>query len=169
MTNTLFPGREAYTGPTEGWFAMLHHNGDLVEYSHDVMERVNYVLRHKPQHEISIRLHNMMYVGDCPATAKLISLTENLESKKRSIEAKYRNKLAWAFIELRVNTISLNDYSPTRYSLVKIAKQVEIMNSLNSYRAKCFIVYGEILAYVREHIPDYAWDGKQLVFNPKVS
>lgn len=60
--NTLFPGRPNYVGPRRGFFGMLHH-GRLVEFSYNVMERVVYVNRNKPPNEVSIRLHNMIYIG----------------------------------------------------------------------------------------------------------
>ena len=99
MENKLFPGRDNYTGPTKGWFGLLHHE-QMVEESHDVMERVAYVKREKPPNEVAIRLHNMMYLGEIFA----------------------------------------------------------------DYYAKRATLYAEILAYIRTHIPDCAWNGKELVF-----
>ena len=40
--NTLFPGRPDYTGPTIGWFGLLHHD-TIFEQSHNVNERIEYV------------------------------------------------------------------------------------------------------------------------------
>ena len=59
VKNTLFPGRPNYTGPTKGWFGFLHHE-QLCEQSHDVNERIHYVMRKKPKNEVAIRLHNMI-------------------------------------------------------------------------------------------------------------
>lgn len=69
--NDKFPGRENYTGPTSGWFGLLHHSM-LCEESHDVMERVEYVVKNKPPHEVAIRLRNMIYIDPdvCDAPAK---------------------------------------------------------------------------------------------------
>lgn len=65
--NKLFPGRDNYTGPQRGWFAMLHHE-QLFEpcENRDVQERVDYVKSEKPQHERAVRLRNMMYLGEMP-------------------------------------------------------------------------------------------------------
>ena len=90
--NTLFPGRDNYIGPMSGWFGLLHH-ATLFEHSSYVHERVEYIRIYKPKHEIAIRLHNMIYLGDC---------------------------------------VLLDD--------------------------------DEILAYIKSHIPDCAWNGKTLVF-----
>ena len=69
IENTLFPGRYNYTGPIKGWFGFLHHE-QLCEKSHDVNERIDYVKLHKPDNEVAIRLHNMIYLGGCKAMAK---------------------------------------------------------------------------------------------------
>mgnify|MGYP003393028010 CR=1 FL=1 len=107
--NQLFPGRPNYTGPKTGMFGLLHHR-KLCEYSHDVMERVEYVKREKPEHEIAIRLHNMIYLGSCPTAAKRDTLYAALTQAKR--------------------------------------------DTLDA----------EIIAYIRERIPDCAWNGTELIF-----
>ena len=119
MPNTLFPGRPDYTGPTSGRFGLLHHD-HLCEWSYDVMERVAYVRRAKPQNEIATRLHNMIYLGDCEAAQKIAPLDADYEEKRDPLVSDY-----WAKLD-----------------------------ALNA----------EILAYIRQHIPDCAWDGKMLVF-----
>ena len=98
-TNTLFPGRPNYTGPTVGWFGLLHHDL-LIEKSHDVLERVAYVRDRKPQREIATRLHNMIYIGEVGA----------------------------------------------------------------AYDAAAKPARDAVLAYIKTHIPDCAWDGRELVF-----
>ena len=101
--NTLFPGRPDYVGPTKGYFALLHHEM-LFEKSHDVMERVDYVKREKADHEVPIRLHNMIY---------LPFMTDELSA---------------------------------------------------DYQAKLAPLSADILAFIRQHIPDCAWNGHELVF-----
>jgi len=61
--NTLFPGLPNYTGPTVGFFALLHHS-DLFEWSHDVNERVSYVKDNKGWSEIPIRLAHMAHLPE---------------------------------------------------------------------------------------------------------
>ena len=48
--------------PQNGYFTLLHHNGPVVEGSSDLMERVNYILNEKPEHERLTRLKNIFYV-----------------------------------------------------------------------------------------------------------
>ena len=123
--NELFPGRPDYVGPTKGYFAFLHHE-KLFEKSHDVMERVAYVKREKPDHEIPTRLHNMIY---------LPFMTDELD-------ADYKAKRAPLY----------DDYEAKRATLY------------DDYEAKLATLYDGILAFVRQHIPDCAWNGRELVF-----
>ena len=105
VLNTLFPGRPNYTGPTKGWFGLLHHD-TLAETSHNVNERVDYIKRNKRKREISIRLHNLIYLGGCDAADRLAPLDADYKSKRAALDA-------------------------------------------------------EILCYIREHIPDCAWDDEE--------
>ena len=61
--NDRFPGLPDYVGPTKGWFTLLHHEGPLYEVSVDVTERFDYINRHKPAHEVAIRLRHIVFVS----------------------------------------------------------------------------------------------------------
>lgn len=91
MTNTMFPGRPDYVGPTEGVFGLLHHEV-LWETSHDVRERVAYVKDNKPPHEVAVRLHNMIYLGGCEGAAKLDPLDADYKAKSDTLYADYKAK-----------------------------------------------------------------------------
>ena len=130
MTNTFFPGRPDYTGPVTGLFGLLHHD-ILTESSHDVLERISYVKKHKSRHEVGIRLHNMIYLGSCPAASTRNSLDADYQAKRVSLYADYLTK----------------------------------HSSLDAgYWAKRASLDAEILAYIKTHIPDCAWNGHELVF-----
>lgn len=92
--NKLFPGRPNYTGPSAGYFAMLHHT-ILFEHSHHVMERIRYVQVNKSLREQPVRLRNMIYLGDCPEVAtytKLKNFREEISeffNSKLSYETRY--------------------------------------------------------------------------------
>lgn len=62
--NKLFPARPNYTGPSKGYFSMMHHE-QLFELADGIGYRVTYVRTKKPPHERKVRLHNMMYLGGC--------------------------------------------------------------------------------------------------------
>ena len=142
--NILFPGRPSYSGPTSGMFGLLHHD-QLYESSDDVMERVAYVRREKPQNEVAIRLHNMIYLGGCPAVAKHAPLDADYKAKRAPLYADY---------EAKRDQLDA-DYKAKRDSLDA------------DYKAKRAPLDAEILAYIRKHIPDCAWNGRELVFGAK--
>ena len=60
--NRLYPGLPAYTGPTVGYFTLLHHEGPLIEWSDNVMERVKYIEERKDANERPIRLRHIVYL-----------------------------------------------------------------------------------------------------------
>ena len=113
MSNTLFPGRDNYTGPTTGWFGLLHHD-TLCEESHNVMERVAYVKREKPKSEIAIRLHNMIYLSPeaCPVVAKLAPLDADYEARSDVLFADYDAKRDALFADHKAKLAPLDaDYN----------------------------------------------------------
>src|SRR5437899_3360443 len=63
MSNERFPGLPDYSGPTKGWFTLLHHQGPHFEYSDDVTERIDYINANKPGNEIAIRLRHIVFVS----------------------------------------------------------------------------------------------------------
>ena len=94
--NTLFPGHRNvhgefdYRGPTSGWFSLLHHADNLVEWSNNVMERVQYIVSDKPANEQAIRLRHIVFLGDRGADyeAKRASLYADYEAKRAPLDAK---------------------------------------------------------------------------------
>ena len=60
--NKLYPGKPNYRGPKSGMFTLLHHEGPLVEWSDNVMERVGYIKRYKSENERPIRLRHIVFV-----------------------------------------------------------------------------------------------------------
>lgn len=109
--NEMFPGRPDYVGPKSGWFSLLHHASLLVEWSDDVMERIEYIKKHKPPHEQTTRLQHIVYLGERGAT---------YNAKRAPLDAVYKAMRA-----------PLDD---------------------------------EIIDNIRPLIPDFAWNGKELIF-----
>lgn len=136
--NTLFPGRENYTGPNTGWFAMLHHT-QLFEntdgFTDGVKERIEYVREHKPRHEVKVRLDNMMYIGDCPEIRKLHLLVE-VKKAGEGMHPEARDSIGRQMQRLSMETrLKLNDV---------IGAFTEIISPA-------------VLAYVKKHNPTHAW------------
>ena len=108
VSNILFPGRPNYTGPTKGWFGLLHHSV-LFETSHNVNERVDYIKRNKPKREIPIRLHNLIYLGGCDAVAV---------NARAALDADYKSKLAALYADYKsMRAPLITDYKSKRAAL----------------------------------------------------
>src|SRR3972149_5606596 len=152
IENTLFPGRPNYTGPAKGWFGFLHHER-VCEESHDVNERIDYVKREKPKNEVPIRLHNMIYLGECAAIAKPAPLDADYNAKRAPLDAGYEDKSAALYAGYNAKRAPLD----AGYEAKSAALYA-------GYKAKRAALDAKILAYIKLHIPDCAWNGKTLVF-----
>lgn len=131
--NKLFPGRDNYTGPANGWFAMLHHE-QLFEHTDfgggysSVQDRVSYVKSEKPSRELPVRLKNMMYLGDIP---QLDALTHLIKAKQ--VVARGQPDL---------------DYELRR----------PIEQAIEAHRRHTRPI---VLAYIKKHFSDNDWDEKE--------
>jgi hypothetical protein len=174
IENTLFPGRDNYTGPTKGWFAFLHHE-QLCEESHDVNERLDYVKREKPKNEVVIRLHNMIYLGGCEVIvkhalldadhkAKCALLGADFEAKRAPLDADFEAKHALLDADFEAKRAPLDAGYRAKRALLHADYAVKRALLCADYAAKRAPLYAEILAYIKSNIPDCAWDGETLVF-----
>ena len=59
--NLAKPGLPDYTGPSQGWFAYIHHDRQL-EWSDNILERVAYIVAKKPAHEQAIRMACLTHI-----------------------------------------------------------------------------------------------------------
>ena len=155
MTNTLFPGRPDYAGPKTGVFGLLHHDM-LVETSHNVFERVTYIKKNKPPHEVQTRLHNMIYLGGCEAAVKCAPLYADYEAKRAPLYAEYSAK--------RCTPVFDEILAAIKCAMLDDDYRAKCIMLDADYKAKCAPLYDETLAYIKTHIPDCAWNGATLVF-----
>lgn len=136
--NTLFPGRDNYTGPNTGYFAMLHHT-QLFEstesFSDGVRERIRYVRGNKPRKEINVRLSNMMYIGGCSA----IGLLEKLERVKKA--SGERHPAAGSILSDATTRLTWDQRSV-------------LSSAISEYKT---LIVPRVLAYIAEHNPKHAW------------
>jgi vacuolar-type H+-ATPase subunit H len=161
--NKLFPGRENYTGPTTGWFGLLHHE-ELCEQSHDVNERIAYVRKHKPENEVAIRLHNMIYLGGCPAAIMREAawqLCAETRAPAWKLYAETRDSARKLYDETCAPARKL--YEETCAPARKLYEET-CAPARKLYEETCATLNAEILAYIKLHIPDCAWNGQTLVF-----
>jgi len=160
--NVLFPGRPNYTGPTSGWFGLLHHS-ELFETSHDVNERIAYVKANKPEREVALRLHNMVYLGVIASTcAKRASLDADWQARRASLDPDYEAKRAALYADYEAKCAPLYaDYAAKRDALYADyeAKRAALYADWQAKRAS---LDAEVLAYIRSVMPDCAWNGKKL-------
>ena len=89
--NTKFPGLPDYQGPTEGDFSLLHHE-ELVEHSHDVMERIRYIDANKPASEVAIRRAHIVHLdpAEVPAVLKRTALDDEIVAYIRPLIKDWR-------------------------------------------------------------------------------
>ena len=85
-------------GPHKGWFTLLHHEGPVLEYSHDVIERLNFILSSKPKKQKLVRLINIVHVDE-PARAEyekvMQSARAECEKVKQSAFKKLNPRTTW--------------------------------------------------------------------------
>jgi len=155
--NVLFPGRDNYTGPVSGMFFAVHHEV-LCEESHNILERVDYINREKPKHEVPTRLHNLMYLGGCEAAAKRKPLDDDYLAKFKPLDNDYRTKIKLLYDDYWENLKLLYDDYRAKRKLLDDDYLAKFKPLDNDYRTKLKPLDAEVLAYVRQHIPDCAWD-----------
>ena len=161
--NKLFPGRENYTGPTVGVFGLLHHK-ELCERSHDVNERIAYVKKYKPKNKVAIRLYNMIYLGDCPAAVGHEAAWKLYEDTCATARKLYEDTRApaWKLYDETCAT-AWKLYEDTCAPARKLYEDTRAP-ARKLFEDTCATLDVEILAYIKLHIPDCAWNGKTLVF-----
>ena len=163
MPNLLFPGRPNYTGPMAGVFGLLHHEV-LVESSYNVAERVVYIKANKPTNEIAIRLHNMIYLGDCEAAVKLDALDADRKAKRAALRADYEAKLDALDADYTAKHAPLDaNYWAKRAALWDDYETKRVSLDAN-YWTKRVALAAAVVAHIAVHIPDHAWNGSELIF-----
>jgi hypothetical protein len=177
-------------------FGLLHHE-ELCEQSHDVNERIAYVRKHKPENEVVIRLHNMIYLGGCPAAimreaawklyeetcaparklcdetcATAWKLYEKTCAPARKLYTETRGSAWKLYDETRAPAWKLYEETcaPARKLCDETCATAWKLYEKTCATARklcdetCATLDAEILAYIKLHIPDCAWNGKTLVF-----
>ena len=88
--NNKFPGLPDYVGPSQGFFAFVHHD-KLVEWSDDIQERIDYIKKAKPTHEQEVRLSHLLYLGKAGSdyAKKLKPLTDDYAKEFKRLDDDY--------------------------------------------------------------------------------
>ena len=111
--NMLYPGKPNYVGPKAGMFTLLHHEGPLLEWSDDVMERIKYIKDRKAPIEVAIRLRHIVFYPKKLWSKQM----QEADAKRQEAYAKWQEADA-----------------------------------------------DKILAYLKRHVKDCRWNGKEIVF-----
>ncbi len=139
MSNTHFPARPGYTGPTVGHFALLHHT-QLFEYSHNVNERIAYVRAAKPENEIPTRCQNMLWID--PAEVDLSACEQACEQALQALQA-------------------------YEQACERALQALQAWQALQACEQARQTAAGAVLAYIAKHNPSHAWNGYTLIFPPQ--
>ena len=155
ILNTLFPGLPDYTGPKNGLFTLLHHEGPLAEWSSNIQGRIDYINKHKPKSEIDIRLRHIVYIpkGAIPEL-----------NKARSELDKARSELDKAYLEYDKACSkyekACSEWDKARSEYDKARSEWDKACSKFDKASLKFI-----LPYLRKHVPDCRWNGRELEFD----
>ncbi len=183
--NRTYPGRPNYEGPVQGIFGLLHHSV-LAEWSHNVMERVEYVKKAKPKHEVDIRLWNMCYLSEERVPNEFVEackiygevLKTYMEARKTWGEAqKTWVKAVKTFEEtgknwteaLKTYREAVKTYQEARMTWVEAGKTFEETWKTHREAEKTYnkilqTFSPQILTLIKELVPDTTWNGQELVF-----
>ena len=147
--NTRYPGKPDYTGPTKGLFTLLHHEGPLLEWSDDVMQRVKYINEQKPEHERAIRLRHIVFFPENLWGEKL----QKECAKWRKADAKWRKA----------------DAEWWKADAKRRKADAEWEKADDEWWKECAewqkAEADKILPYLKQHVEDCKWNGSTLVFN----
>jgi hypothetical protein len=139
--NKLFPGRKNYTGPNDGYFAMMHHTvlfENTAAFAGGVKERIDYVRAAKPRNQIKVRLDNMMSLGDMPEIATLTRLQGVAKAAAETHPAGTTGPTRAVYSQSRLNW-------DQRQTLKRVIEEFTR------------IIAPAVLAYVRKHNPGHVW------------
>ena len=157
--NTIHAGLPGYTGPKYGWFTLLHHAGPLLEYSDDVGERLDYIDRDKLPDERAIRRAHILYFDP----ARLPDAEwRRADAEWRRADAELRRAEVGrqiAEVELRRADAELRraDAEWRRAEAKWRRADAEWRRALQPYAAI-------IEAFIRANVPDYRWNGSEIIF-----
>jgi len=74
-------------------FTLLHHEGPLLEWSDDVMERIKYINEQKPEDERAIRLRHIVFFPEELMGEKLQKADAELQKAYAELQKAYADKI----------------------------------------------------------------------------
>ncbi len=147
--NLLYPGRPNYEGPVQGLFGLLHHSV-IAEWSDNVMERVEYVKKAKPKHEVDIRLWNMCYLSEERVPKKLVEAGKTWDEAWKTWDEALKT---WE------EAVKIWEAEKTYWEAWETYRE-----AWETYYEALQTFSPHLLNLIKELVPDTAWNGKELVF-----
>ncbi len=140
--NTRYPGRPDYTGPSSGWCFAIHH-GVLIEWTHDIHERLHCIDTQKDEWERAERRRQLAMMREDELPAELVQArTEDVQAGAAYDQARTAYYQAGAaFVRAR-----------TAY--------VQAGAAYDQARVNC---EPQLVALLSRYVPDHTWDGKRFV------
>ena len=160
--NNLYPGLPDYLGPKAGYFTLLHHKGPLVEWSHDVMEHIGFIKEEKASTEVPIRLRHIVHYS----TKLMPDYVQKASAERQKAYTERQKALAeWQKTHAerqKAYTERQKAYAERQKAYIECHKA-----SIECQKAEAKWQKAEakkILVYLRKHIPDCRWNGREIVF-----
>jgi hypothetical protein len=171
MRNLDKPGLPAYSGPTQGWFAYIHHEHQ-VEWSYDIRKRVAYILSNKPVHEQPIRLACLTHIP----TERLPVAYQTAWQAYETAEQTYQTaEQAYETAEQACQTAA-RAYQTAEQAYETAGRAYQTAEQACQTAGRAYQTAGlayetarrasetAIVSLVAELVPDAPWDGQQLHF-----
>ena len=155
--NTRYPGRPHYTGPKSGFFLLIHH-GQLVEYSHDIFERLDYIDKMKPESERAWRRH-------CIVSVKLSELPLEIVVAYAIWDKAYatwdKARATWD----KAHATRDKAYTTREKACATRDKAYATWNKAYATWDKALRANNDHLTtLLTKHVPNHTWNGEELVF-----
>lgn len=142
--NTMFPGRDNYTGPDIGLLGLCENN-HLWKPLHSFAEHIRIIKETKPQNEIAIRLHNLIYIN--------LAVVPGIPPES------YAHWQQAYVLWQEADTYWWATAAHMRESYARIEESYARRGQAYARRRESKMpVASQILAYIRAHIPDCAWN-----------
>jgi len=167
--NTLYPGLPDYTGPTKGLFTLLHHEGPLLEWSDDVMERIKFINEKKPEDERAIRLRHIVFFPEKLRGKKMWKADAERQKAYTEWKKAYTEwKKAYAERQ-KAYTEWKKAYAERQKADAEWQKAYTKWQKADAEWQKAYAEWkkadaDKILTYLKKHVKDCKWDGSTLVF-----
>jgi choline dehydrogenase-like flavoprotein len=120
--------RAANPDATVFWF--LHHEVPLEKLTEPFENRLNYILEHKPEHELVARLNNLR-----PASREVAALDTEYRTRREALDTEYRTRWEALDTEYRTRRDALyTEYRTRREALYRAEVPLGTWDGISIFR-----------------------------------